>query len=94
MGSNSLVSPDISNSQSTSATLNATTDTGYVSFFARTSSELYFDKLELRIDGTKVDEWSGTGKWAPYAYPVNNGSHVFEWKYSKDSTQSAGLDEA
>lgn len=94
IGTKSLVSPNIGNSQSSSVAYSSLTDTGYVTFYSRTSSEHYFDFLTFSIDGVRKDAWSGESAWSPSAYPVGPGSHVFTWKYAKDSIVSSGLDEA
>lgn len=50
-GSNSLVSADIDNNGSTNVIYGATTDSGYLSFHARTSSERNYDFLKFYVDG-------------------------------------------
>lgn len=50
-GNNSLVSGDIGNSEATNLTYAATTESGYLSFHARTSSEKNFDFLKFYVDG-------------------------------------------
>ncbi len=93
VGSNSLQSPAISDSQSASVSLAAETSTGYLTFFARTSTEAIFDELRLYVDGSLFADFSGERSWTPYAYPINAGNHTFEWRYVKDSSVSSGLDQ-
>ncbi len=60
------------------------------------SSEGTYDKFEFRVNGQNVQTLSGTnGTWAEYTYTAQaEGSYVFEWKYSKDYSQSTGDDTA
>lgn len=50
-GNNSLVSADIGDSQKSDVTYQATTESGYLSFYARTSSEKSYDYLKLFVNG-------------------------------------------
>lgn len=58
IGNKSLQSPAIADKESASVTYSATTDTGYLSFFARTSTEKTYDKLKLYVDGNLKNELS------------------------------------
>lgn len=51
-GSGSLVSPDIGNDEVTNVFYDATTESGYLSFHARTSSERSYDFLKFYVDGS------------------------------------------
>lgn len=93
-GSNSLVSPDIGDSLSARVTYTATTPAGYIAFHKRTSSENGWDWLSFYVDGVLKDRWSGENAWSPSFEEISAGSHVFEWRYAKDSIYSEGLDEA
>jgi hypothetical protein len=68
--------------------------TGIVSFDYRVSSEANFDKLQFYFDGALFQEWSGEAGWANYAFSLTNGTHRFEWRYTKDPSLSSGLDAA
>ncbi|MFP4665037.1 MAG: T9SS type A sorting domain-containing protein [Bacteroidales bacterium] len=55
-------------------------------------SEDNWDYLAFYIDGVEQDRWDGEKDWAEFAYPVNPGFHLFEWKYIKDGSVSTGAD--
>jgi hypothetical protein len=63
-------------------------------FMAKVSSEEGYDFLDLYVDGRL--EYSATGniEWEEVAIAIPPGTHLVEWLYSKDSTDSAGLDAA
>ena len=67
---------------------------GDISFYKFVSSELNFDFLKFKINGTKVGEWSGEDSvWSFVSFPVNNtGTHTFKWEYDKDGSWSDGDD--
>ena len=88
IGAKSLQSPALANSESASVTYSAATDTGYLSFFARTSSEKGYDELKLYVDGSLKNSWSGENAWMPVTASVGNGPHEFTWTYAKDNTLS------
>ena len=77
-----------------SINLNVLAD-GDISFFKFVSSEYNFDFLKFKINGTKLDEWSGidTG-WSFVSFPVSAGLNTFKWEYDKDASQFDGLDGA
>ncbi len=63
-------------------------------FWWKVSSELGFDYLRLRDDGTSVAEISGEQDWQAYAYSVPAGSHTIRWSYEKDAGVVNGSDAA
>ncbi|HJK95447.1 MAG TPA: hypothetical protein RMH26_32220, partial [Polyangiaceae bacterium LLY-WYZ-15_(1-7)] len=63
-------------------------------FWYRVSSESGYDYLELWIDGSQQDSWSGTVGWTEASYPLAAGAHTIEWRYTKDSSISSGDDAA
>ncbi len=65
---------------------------GQISFFRKVSSESGFDFLKFQIDGTLIDSWSGEAYWDQVSYDVDQGTHTFEWIYSKDYYASSGSD--
>jgi hypothetical protein len=67
---------------------------GMASFDYRISSEENWDLLEFYLNGTRLGRWSGEIAWTSFQYQVPAGTNVFEWRYSKDSNFSAGLDAA
>lgn len=58
------------------------------------SSEAGTDKLQLRIDGELIAEWSGNHDWSEELFPIDPGEHLIEWIYTKNETGSAGADAA
>jgi len=68
------------------------TEDGNISFWKKVSSEATYDFLQFSIDGSLLDEWSGEDDWSEEIYPVTSGTHIFEWKYDKDTYVSTGDD--
>ncbi len=62
------------------------------SFWYRTSTEATYDWLEIWIDGTRRDRWSGTTAWTMAAYMLTAGTHAIEWRYVKDASATGGSD--
>jgi len=71
-------------------------EAGEIRFFQRVSSENNFDLLRFFIDDVQQAQWSGTTatSFTAQIYPVSAGTHVFEWRYTKDFTGSSGSDAA
>jgi hypothetical protein len=69
---------------------------GEIRFFQRVSSENGFDFLRFFIDDVQQTQWSGTTatSFTQQTYPVTAGTHVFEWRYTKDVGVNAGSDAA
>ncbi len=64
-----------------------------ISFWRKVSSEDGYDFLKFYIDGTVVDQWSGTSQgWRYQSYAVTPGVHEFRWSYEKDFSASSGAD--
>ncbi len=89
----SLKAGTITNSQ-TSCTAVAATGATSVAFDYSVSSESGYDFLEFYIDGSVMDQWSGTVAWANTSYTVTTGTHTFMWCYTKDVSVSVGSDTA
>ncbi|MCX6875254.1 MAG: hypothetical protein NTW21_15820 [Verrucomicrobia bacterium] len=69
------------------------TGPGTVTFWWQVSSESGADFLAFELDGTRLDEISGTGQdWVQQTYSIASGSHTLRWLYAKDSSISAGFD--
>lgn len=68
------------------------TGPGTISFWWSVSSEMTFDLLEFRIDGTLQDSISGLIDWTQKTYSVPAGAHTLRWRYFKDSKTSLGSD--
>lgn len=66
----------------------------FLGFNIRVSSEAGTDKLQLRIDGELIAEWSGNHDWSEELFPIDPGEHLIEWIYTKNETGSAGADAA
>jgi hypothetical protein len=67
---------------------------GNISFYYKVSSEENCDFLEFYIDGKEQHKWSGEKDWIQVSFPVEEGTRVFEWIYSKDNSVSRGSDTA
>ncbi len=66
---------------------------GDISFYKYVSSEDGFDFLKFKINGTKIDEWSGVDTaWSFVSFPVSAGLTTFKWEYEKDASWSDGDD--
>jgi hypothetical protein len=64
---------------------------GLVSFYWKVSSEDGYDYLTFYINGNQQDAISGEVDWNQETYSVSAGD-VLLWEYSKDSSDSSGLD--
>lgn len=95
-GSYAARSGAISHGQSSSLKLTGKVVAGRVEFDARVSSEAGWDVFEFYMDGATVPllRLSGDVGWTRYSYPVSDGTHTFEWRYTKDNQNSVGLDAA
>lgn len=65
---------------------------GTLTFWWKVSSEPSNDRLAFFIDGTEQARISGEVDWAFYSSNVASGAHVLEWRYTKNSSTSAGQD--
>ena len=65
-----------------------------LAFALRTSTEDGYDDLDLLIDGTIVDTWTGATPWTEVTFPLDPGTHDIEWRFSKDGSDlfSVGAD--
>ena len=92
-GSYCAKSGTISHNQST--TLSITMDIEYdgeISFWRKVSSEEKYDNLEFFINGSSKGKWAGALDWEKFTYPIQTGENTFKWTYTKDISQSSGLD--
>ncbi len=95
----SMRSKEIGDNESTSLSieLEANADSITIAFDRRVSSERPWDQLEFYVDETLKGSWSGELDWERITYTINaeeDESYKFEWRYSKDRSQSAGEDGA
>lgn len=93
-GSFSAQSGDIGDSQTSSLSFTTNFGGGVASFYFKVSSETGWDFLNFVVDGVLQQQWSGEIDWTSYSFPLSFGSHTLEWRYTKDSTISKGLDAA
>lgn len=93
-GLHSLKSGTITHSQTSSISIEWTSSKNdSISFWHKVSSENNYDWLTFYIDGTQMERWSGsTGSWEYSAYAVEQGTHTFQFVYSKDGSVSSGSD--
>ena len=70
------------------------TNKGMLRFRWKVSSEEYYDECYLEVNGTRVDEISGTFyDWAQYNYYISSeGETTFQWTYEKDEYYGEGSD--
>jgi hypothetical protein len=66
--------------------------TDEIRFYRKTDSELNGDYLRFYIDGTMMQEWSGTLNWREAFFPVTQGEHTFSWVYEKNTSGTNGQD--
>jgi hypothetical protein len=68
-----------------------TSDT-YLAFDWRVSSEYFYDRLTLSVDGVEKAEISREEPWRRISFVLPPGRHVVRWTYAKDFTVSEGED--
>ena len=84
---------DINDSQTTSLEVTRDiTDNGTISFYWKVNSESGWDYLKFFLDGTLIQEISGTVSWTQVTTNVSAGLRTFKWQYYKDSSVTTGLD--
>ena len=73
-------------------------EAGDISFVRKVSCEdddnNNYDFLSFYIDDVEQARWDSILNWEEVSFPVESGYHRFEWRYTKDSSVSAGLDAA
>jgi hypothetical protein len=84
-------SGDIGNSQSTSLKTTVT-GPGTLNFWWKVSSEYDDDFLRFYIDGRQQTRISGNTDWRQRSYTLGGGTHILEWRYTKDDTTTRGSD--
>ncbi len=65
-----------------------------LSFFYNVSSESCCDGLRFFINGTQEEYWRGETGWVEHTETLTAATYTFEWRYTKDSSVSAGSDAA
>ncbi len=92
-GRYSARSGQITNNESTSLLIMTNlTVADSLRFYCKVSSELNYDFLTFRINGSTVFRISGESGWQRKSVLLPAGLDRIEWIYSKDEAVSAGLD--
>ena len=92
-GSDALQSPDITHNEST-AFSTTVTESGILEFWAKTSTEVDYDFLEVTVNGEVILSLSGTNGWKKYEYYLpTNTSQTIVWRYIKDTQDDGGSDQ-
>jgi M6 family metalloprotease-like protein len=65
---------------------------GTLGFWWKVSSEYWYDRLQVLLDGETQTWIYGDTAWAPMSLYVPAGTHVVEWRYEKDYVWSSGSD--
>lgn len=85
----------IGNSQTSSISTTVTLAApGTLSFFWKVSSQAFYDVLKFSINGTQKASIGGEKNWAQKTYSLGAGTNTLSWTYSKNTTNSAGMDAA
>lgn len=63
-----------------------------ISYYRKVSSEEGYDIFTFSIDGTVMEELSGTVNWGVATFPVTTGIHTFTFTYEKDFMTKRGSD--
>lgn len=84
----------IGNSQTSSLKLAANFTGGAASFYYKVSSEPGWDFFQFYLDGNLMQQSSGEIDWQQYPFNLAAGTHILEWRYTKDANVSVGLDAA
>ncbi len=89
-GTYCLKSGLIDHSQKSEINLTYTSNAdGKIAFYRKVSTEVNYDFLYFRIDGTTKERWSGDlPQWYYCEYPVRAGTHQYTWSYEKDHSVS------
>jgi hypothetical protein len=90
-GGDAAESGDIGNSQS-NYLRTTVSGPGTISFWWKVSSESSYDFLGFYIDGVRQTRISGEVNWRRQSYTLASGSHLLEWRYTKNSATSRGSD--
>jgi len=91
--SDALQSPEIAHNEST-AFSTTVTESGILEFWAKTSTEVDYDFLEVTVNGLRILRLSGRKEWKKYVYYLpNNTSNKIAWRYTKDTQDDGGSDQ-
>jgi hypothetical protein len=81
-------------SESILALISNNPETDTLTFHAKVSSEVLFDRLLFRIDSVECMSISGETGWFSKSFVLKPGVHYLEWVYKKDKSLSSGSDAA
>ncbi len=84
-------SPELANG-ATAWMKTTVTGPGSVSFWWKVSSQSGRDYLQFLVDGVAQANLSGEVDWNWRTFDYWEGTHVFQWAYTKDSSGSSGQD--
>ena len=59
---------------------------GIMSFFGKISSESSWDYGYFYIDGVQKGSYTGQGNWGEKKFDITEGTHTFQWRYTKDGS--------
>ena len=65
---------------------------GLMSFFGKISCENSWDYGYFYIDGVQKGSFTGAGNWIEKTYDITEGTHTFQWRYTKDSSVNSNDD--
>ncbi|MBO4653984.1 MAG: T9SS type A sorting domain-containing protein [Bacteroidales bacterium] len=102
-GTYAVRSANIGNNKTSSLKLTMeVTQTDTISFYYYVSCEQgrngwggqysWYDYLAFYINGEQQNAWDGEVDWTKASYPLSPGTYTFEWRYTKDNSQTDGED--
>jgi subtilisin family serine protease len=68
------------------------TGPGRLSFYWKVSSEEFYDRLALMLDGVTQGWVSGNIDWEQRFYDIGSGTHTIRWAYIKTAEFPSGVD--
>ncbi len=83
----SLKSPKMGDNESSSIYIKGYFEGTKIAFNYKIESEDGCDEMIFSIDGVTYKD-SGFTEWSKAEYPIQEGEHIFEWKFVKDSSNA------
>ena len=65
---------------------------GLMSFFGKISCESSWDYGYFFIDGVQKGQYTGAGSWGEKKFDITQGTHTFQWRYTKDGSVNSNDD--
>ncbi len=93
-GDYSAQSPVTDHGEIASLETTLTCTEGELSFWLAVDSEENQDILAFYVDDELRGQWSGSVDYTRTTHTISPGVHTFAWQYSKDASNSAGVDSA